>query len=78
MAKDKTFDEIVVDKKLDDAAITLQKPKDAGTYYVRTSAIDSEGYEGSFSLPQSFEIEEKFPYAAFGLFMSGVVILLLI
>ena len=78
MARDEAFTEIITDKVLDDASVTLQRPKAKGIYYVRTSAVDSEGYEGSFSLPQTFEIEEKFPSGALGAIITGIVILLLI
>ena len=79
MAKDNTFNEIIIDRTLDDAEVTLQKPKKAGSYYIRTSAIDSEGYEGSFSVPQSFEIKEEFSYIALGgVIITTVLILLLL
>ena len=38
----------------------IQVKKKPGTYYVRTSSVDSGGYEGSFSSPQSFEIKRGF------------------
>jgi hypothetical protein len=57
MSGDEKFSSVLVDDHLDKAAITLQRPDKAGVYYVRTSSIDSKGYEGSFSVPQSFEIK---------------------
>jgi hypothetical protein len=57
ISRDGTFSSILADEHLKDAAITIKKPKKPGTYYVRTSSVDSGGYEGSFSSPQSFEIK---------------------
>ncbi|OHE59160.1 MAG: hypothetical protein A2Z47_06425 [Thermodesulfovibrio sp. RBG_19FT_COMBO_42_12] len=57
MSGDEKFSSVLVDDHIDKAGITLQKPDKAGMYYVRTSSIDSKGYEGSFSEPQSFEIK---------------------
>jgi len=67
MAKDDAFKEILVDEKLERPEITLEKPADAGKYYIRTSAVDTEGYEGDFSEPQSFEVKGKFPYLPAGI-----------
>jgi hypothetical protein len=60
MAKDREFKEILIDEKTDQASILVPKPK-PGSYYVRTSSIDSKGYEGEFSRPQSFEIKPPSP-----------------
>ena len=78
MAKDETFNEIIIDSVLDSSEVTLQKPQEAGSFYVRSSAIDSEGYEGSFSTPQSFEIKEEFPYLLFGGGILTTLLLLLL
>jgi hypothetical protein len=77
IAKDNQFKDILIDQKLNKPEITAKKPKDAGTYFVRTAAIDREGDAGEFSAPQSFEIEAGFPYAYLGGGL-GVAILLLI
>ncbi|MBN1613843.1 MAG: FecR domain-containing protein [Deltaproteobacteria bacterium] len=61
IARDKDFRDMVVDRKLDKPEITVPRPEKAGIYYVRTSSIDSEGYEGGFSSPQSFEIKRQWP-----------------
>jgi hypothetical protein len=61
MARDEKFKDILVDRQLDQPEVTLKKPGEPGTYYVRTSTIESTGYEGDFSPPQSFEIEPKPP-----------------
>jgi hypothetical protein len=76
MAKDTAFDNMLVNKKLSEPEIVLEKPEDAGIYYVRTSGIDSEGYEGDFSEPQSYEVKSKFPFIPLGI--GGALILLAI
>ncbi|MCK5436713.1 MAG: hypothetical protein KAI90_01810, partial [Desulfobulbaceae bacterium] len=63
LARDVNFTEILMDTTVQEPEITIQKSEESGTYYVRTSGIDSEGYEGDFSRPQSFEIKGT-PYAA--------------
>ena len=60
MAKDKEFREILVDQRINQSSVLIPKPK-PGVYYVRTSSIDSKGYEGEFSKPQSFEIKPPSP-----------------
>jgi hypothetical protein len=67
MAKDQTFKEMLINEKLTKPEITFEKPSDVGTYYVRTSAIDTQEYEGDFSEPQTFEVKGKFPYLPAGL-----------
>jgi len=66
MAKDDTFQKIMVDEKLAKPEITLEKPADAGKYYIRTSALDTEGYEGVFSEPQTFEVKNNLLYLSVG------------
>ena len=78
MSKTETFDELLMDKTIEEPNITLKKPEDSGVYYIRTSAIDSEGYEGDFSVPQSFEIEKKLPYAPLGLMLTIILEILLL
>jgi hypothetical protein len=60
MAKDREFREILIDQRIDQSSVLIPKPK-PGVYYVRTSSIDSKGYEGEFSKPQSFEIKPPSP-----------------
>jgi hypothetical protein len=57
MAKDQAFTDVLMDEKLAKPEITFEKPSAVGTYYIRTSGIDSHGYEGEFSEPQSFEVK---------------------
>lgn len=66
MAKDPKFNEVLVDRKLDKPLITLQKPKDKGVYYVRTSSIDRKMREGEFSPSQTFEVRGRAYLAAVG------------
>jgi len=76
MARDAEFKDMMMDSKLEKPEITIQKPEKRGTYYVRTSGIDSEGYEGDFSLPQSFEVA-KCPKLLAG-FLSFVALFVLL
>ncbi|MCE5312193.1 MAG: FecR domain-containing protein [Nitrospiraceae bacterium] len=83
MSKDNGFANVIVDKKVDSPAISIIKPKDPGTYYVRTSSVDHKGYEGDFSQPQSFEIkppaadENRSPYDLM-LIIGGIGLILLL
>ena len=61
MARDREFREILIDEKIDQAGIRIARPKVPGFYYVRTSSMDSKGFEGEFSRPQSFEIKPPSP-----------------
>ena len=58
MARDRDFHQIVVDMKCNKPEITISRPDEIGTYYVRTRFIAKDGYEGSFSPVQSFEIKD--------------------
>lgn len=58
MSENADFTNIVSDIKTEIPQITIKKPKKPGIYYVRTSSIDSTGYEGKFSEPQSFKVEK--------------------
>lgn len=78
MAKDGEFKEILLDKKLDKPEVTLQKPKEPGAYYVRTSSIDEKGCEGDFSASQSFEVKKRFPYGVAGGIAAAIGLILLL
>ena len=77
MAKDMAFHDTTVDTVLSEPAITIEGPKKSGTYYIRTSSIDEEGFEGSFSSPQQLEVK-RFPYGVVGAIVSagGILIIL--
>jgi len=70
MARDGDFNEIVTDEKVNEPSVTMAKPRKAGTYHVRASAINTEGFEGHFSAPQTFKIK-RFPWELIG---SGAVV----
>jgi hypothetical protein len=76
MAKDDAFNEILVNEKLTKPEITLEKPADAGKYYVRTSGIDTEGYEGVFSEPQIFEVKSNYLYLPAGMMVLIILVLI--
>jgi hypothetical protein len=57
IALEESFQNPILEKKVDRPEISLPKPEAPGIYYVRTSTIDPTGYEGGFSSPQSFEIK---------------------
>ena len=73
MARDEAFQEILVDEKLIKPEITLEKPTETGKYYLRTSAVDTDGYEGAFSEPQIFEVQGKYIYLT-----PGIMILIIL
>ena len=78
MAKDQAFKEVLIDEKLTKPEITFEKPDDVGIYYIRTSGIDTHGYEGEFSEPQSFEVKNKYLFVPGGvLFLIFIAIIVL-
>ena len=72
------FDELLVDEVVSESEMTIKKPEDSGTYYVRTSGVDSEGYEGAFSKPQTFKVKAIIGAVIFGVFwtVGGLLIIL--
>ncbi|MBN2655142.1 MAG: FecR domain-containing protein [Nitrospirae bacterium] len=83
MAKDSSFKNVLVDKRVVMPSVALEKPTEPGTYFVRTSSIDHKDFEGDFSQPQSFEIkppaQEKkgMPYELITIIGGALLILLL-
>lgn len=75
MSRDRDFTELLADKRVDESSVQVPKPS-AGSYYVRTSAIDREDYEGSFSQPQRFEVQ-RYPYEVWGIAALWLILLLL-
>ena len=73
MAKDQAFEEVLIDQKLSKPEITFEKPSKAGTYYIRTSAVNTQGYEGAFSEPQTFEVKGILPYIS-----AGVMVIIIL
>ncbi|MBN2124700.1 MAG: FecR domain-containing protein [Deltaproteobacteria bacterium] len=78
MSGDEAFHKALVDKVVEEPQINLERPEKAGTYYVRTSTIDPKGREGDFSSPQSFDVEEVFPYGILGAIFSTLLIIILL
>lgn len=75
MSGDPEFGEVLIDEKVTDSQITLQKPKKPGTYHVRVSAINQEGFEGNPSTPQSFKIKRSlWGYVLTGLTVGVILI----
>jgi len=66
VAKDAQFKEIVEDRRTDKPEMTMKRPKETGTYYVRIAGIDRDGDAGEYSPPQSFVVKERFPYGWLG------------
>lgn len=59
IAEDEVFNKILVDKHSDAPQVEIKKLR-GGTYYMRASTIDSDGYIGSFSKPQSINVPRNF------------------
>lgn len=79
VARDETFRDTFVDRKVDRPEATMPMPEEIGTYYVRISAIDTEGYEGNYSTPQIFEVKRRlWPYGVGALGVAGIILLLLL
>jgi hypothetical protein len=76
MSKDQAFKNMVVEKRLAEPQINLEKPRYPGTYYVRVRSIDAQGYAGSFSEPQSFDVTSKLLDVTMGII--GLIALLII
>ncbi|WP_457669925.1 FecR domain-containing protein [Thiolapillus sp.] len=75
LASDADFQNLIVDEQTADPWLQLPRPP-SGYYYFRLQSIDTEGYVGSFSAPQRFEVEPA-SYLPLVLFVIGSVLLLL-
>lgn len=78
MSKNEEFKEILIDERVTKPEVSLKKPSEPGTYYVRVRAIASDGSPADFSKPQSFEIKESFPYEAIGAFSAFIILIIII
>ena len=78
LAKDAEFKEIMTDEIVNKPQMTIVRPEESGVYYVRTSGVDPTGYEGDFSLPQSFEVKKKFPFRNVGIFLGSVLLMIIL
>ena len=77
MATDPLFKDIIKDSITEKPFIAVERPANSGTYHIRISAMDSQGYEGQFTPPQTFQIE-KSSYWEIGAFISWAVVALII
>ncbi|WP_456379934.1 FecR domain-containing protein [Thiolapillus sp.] len=75
LASDADFQDLIVDEQTADPWVQVPRPP-SGYYYFRVQSIDAEGYVGSFSTPQRFEVEPA-SYLPLVLFVIGSVLLLL-
>ena len=55
------FEEVLIDAVIPIPEYRLLTPAKAGQYYYRVLSIESDGYEGEFTPPKSFVINEKHP-----------------
>jgi hypothetical protein len=77
VADDPDFRVLRVDEKLERSEFTLDKPKSPGRYYTRVRSIDTEGFEGRFSNPQSFEVKRD-PKEAWAVALAVGTILIIL
>ncbi len=75
LARDADFRDLIVDEKTADPWMQVQRPP-SGYYYFRLQSVDTEGYVGSFSTPQRFEVEPE-SYLPLVLFTVISVLLML-
>ncbi|MFO7570453.1 MAG: FecR domain-containing protein [Smithellaceae bacterium] len=79
VARDKQFLQPIVEQTVSRPEMILARPSESGIYYVRTSTLDADGYEGGFSAPQSFEIKSDqdvwVVLGAYGLMLLLIVLL---
>lgn len=59
MAKDKEFQQILIDKKCDKPEITFPESAAAGACYIRLQPIGPDGQAGNFSPAQRYEIAKN-------------------
>jgi hypothetical protein len=77
MAGEKEFQNIINERELEKPEITLPKPEEIGTYYIRVNALGSKGIAGDFSSPQSLRIRHGIPCVPMGvLLLYGLLLLL--
>jgi len=66
IARDDTFESPVVDELLTESEYIMPRPTEPGNIYMRTKLIDPDGFEGSWSSPQSLEIPDERPFWMLG------------
>lgn len=57
LASDTTFKTLVEEKKLTQPEISIEKPSDAGLYYMRYRSTDADGFVGPYSSAQTIEVK---------------------
>jgi nitrogen fixation protein FixH len=67
VAREDTFETPLVDERLTESQYILPVPEQPGTIYMRTKVIEADGFEGSWSTPQSLEIPAKPPVWMLGI-----------
>lgn len=77
MAEDAEFTRILKDERLAASEITLARPGSPGTYSIRVSAIDAEGYEGRFSPVQTFDVKNAGGFWTIALTIGTILIILI-
>jgi hypothetical protein len=55
IAEDESFSELLVDKHMKEPRLEIPRPS-GGEYYIRIRTIDSDGFVGPFSKPQSISV----------------------
>ena len=60
LARDAAFKDLVMEKNLDKPEISIDKPGEAGTYFMRYRATDPDGFVAPFSSAQSFEVKGNY------------------
>jgi hypothetical protein len=79
VARDEAFRDPFVDRRVEQPEATIPMPSAVGTYHVRISAVDPEGFEGNYSTPQIFEVKRRlWPYGVGLLGVVGTILLILL
>lgn len=74
LARDKEFNQILLDRETTDAFITLPRPR-GGKYFLRTKTIETDGFEGPYGAAQSVDIPHATPYWLLILLLPLLVLL---
>ena len=65
LARDAKFINLVSEKRLDKPEITIDKPTEAGVFYMRFRAIDPDGFVGPYGSTQTIEVKSTKRHALF-------------
>lgn len=72
------FGTLLLDKEVTTPEIIFDRPKKVDTYYVRTRAMDPDGYTGNWSEPQSFTIPYNLGNVAVGTFLVTLLLIIVL